>query len=479
MSRIRSTIKFRGRSLPKLTLATLLYFLFLTAQAQDHNDHHETPGAGDSLCFRNCFLGAHWEAHTRTFFMSTINEGALKDDYALASGAGIGLLTKPLYGFQAGVSGFFMYNLFSSDLAKPDPILGSGNRYETGLFDIQDPHNRNDLDRLEELYLRYNYSKSSLTFGKMILNTPFINSQDSRMRPTVEEGFWLSVAEWKRVGFSGGWISGISPRSTVKWFALHRSVGIYSEGVNKEGASSAYFNKIEGSSGLAMLNLSVQPATQLTVNVWNAYFENVTNTAMVELNTTQAKEKITWYQGLMFVHQDAVNHGGNADQHHTYMDEGAQSNVISLQLGAKAKKFNTSVNYTHITGDGRYLMPREWGKEQFYTVMQRERIEGFGNAHAFLLKSTYSPGLNVAATLGYGYTSLPDVKNYRLNKYGLPSYHQINFSTSYAFQHFLKGMHLRFLAVYKIKQGETYDDLRYVYNKVNMVNLNIIADFKI
>ncbi len=73
---------------------------------QDIEKHHLSLKVKDSTCLKDCFLQAHWEAHTRTFFMSTINEGKLKDDYALATGAGIGLLTKPIYGFQVGVSGF-------------------------------------------------------------------------------------------------------------------------------------------------------------------------------------------------------------------------------------------------------------------------------------------------------------------------------------------------------------------------------------
>jgi hypothetical protein len=42
--------------------------------------------------------------------------------------------------------------------------------------------------------------------------------------------------------------------------------------------------------------------------------------------------------------------------------------------------------------------------------------------------------------MGYGYYQLPDVKNYRLNKYGMPSYHHIALDAGYRFQHFLKGM---------------------------------------
>ena len=32
-------------------------------------------------------------------------------------------------------------------------------------------------------------------------------------------------------------------------------------------------------------------------------------------------------------------------------------------------------------------MPREWGKEPFYTFLPRERNEGLGNIHAFTVKA--------------------------------------------------------------------------------------------
>jgi hypothetical protein len=209
--------------------------------------------------------------------------------------------------------------------------------------------------------------------------------------------------------------------------------------------------------------------------------ENVMNTMMLEINTNfSTRKKNKFYQGILFIHQDALNNGGNYNAKKTYINKGAQSNVISFQIGIKNKKQNPSFNYTHITGDGRYLMPREWGKEPFYTFMPRERNEGFGNVHAFTIKTSFIfYNEKLKTSLGYGYFSLPDVKNYRLNKYGLPSYHQINAEASYTFSKFLKGMELKTLIAYKIKEGETYNNLKYIYNKVNMLNINFILDFKI
>jgi hypothetical protein len=59
------------------------------------------------------------------------------------------------------------------------------------LFDLEDPGNKANMDRLEELYLKYNFKKSEIIFGKQLINTPFINLQDGRMRPTGVEGLWF------------------------------------------------------------------------------------------------------------------------------------------------------------------------------------------------------------------------------------------------------------------------------------------------
>lgn len=448
--------------------------------AQDHNDHHISMKPKDSVCLKDCLLKAHWEAHSRTFAMSTFNEGNLKDDYALASGAGIGVLTRPLYGFQVGVSGFFMYNLMSSNIDELDPTTQQPNRYEVGLFDVENHSNHNDLDRLEELYVKYTLSKSSIMVGKVNLNTPFFNPQDGRMRPTLEEGVWLSMKESSKIGFNGGWIWDVSPRSTVKWFTLSESMGVYPSGVNSIGKKSEYEGNITGNSGMAVANVYFNPSRKLKINVWDGFLENVMNTALIEFNIEQEKQKFKLYEGLIYLHQDALNNGGNVNQNLSYTTKGAQSNVISAQVGLKNKKINTSVNYTHITGDGRYLMPREWGKEIFYTFLPRERNEGFGNVHAIMTKSTFSfLNSRLKTSIGYGYYHLPDPKDYRLNKYGMPSYQQINADASYVFGKFFKGLELRALVAWKLKQGEDYDNARFVYNKVNMVNFNFILDFRI
>ncbi|MCE3260428.1 MAG: hypothetical protein K0S12_2069, partial [Bacteroidetes bacterium] len=376
--------------------------------------------------------------------------------------------------------GFFTYNVVSSDLAKRDSLTDLPNRYEVGLFDLEDYDNKNDLDRLEELFLKYTFSKSSITVGKINLNTPFFNPQDGRMRPTLEEGVWLSVLESERITLSGGWIWDVSPRSTVRWFTVANSIGVYPVGVNTAGSKSLYAGQIEGNSGMGIVNLYIKPKEGIKFNLWNSFLENVMNTGMIEMKLEQKKDLYEVYENVLFVHQDALNNGGNADPLKTYMEEGGTSNAVSAQVGLAFKKVNASINYTHITGDGRYLMPREWGREPFYTFLPRERNEGLGNVHAFMGKIAFTDILpETGASLAYGYYQVPDVQNCRLNKYGLSSYHQVNLELHHMFGKVLKGLQLRALVAGKIGYGKTYGNLKYIYNKVDLLNFNLIADFKI
>lgn len=459
----------------------IIFFLFFNSLlifSQDNNETLITIKKKDSLSQKENKLKVDWEARSRSFFMSTLYDNNLKDDYAFATGVGLGGITRPFYGFQIGLSGFFTYNVFSSDLNKLDSITLLPNRYELGLFDITQPDKKKDLARLEELFLKYNLSKSSITVGKILLNTPFFNPQDGRMRPTFEEGAWLTINESNKFGFNGGWIWSVSPRSTTKWYRLQESMGLYSSGVNDQGKRSNYFGNVL-TQGMAIGNLYFQPTKNFKINILDGYLENIMNTAILEINNKQKlNEKINFYQGLIYMHQAAVNKGGNMDQTMTYIKKGAISNIISGQVGIKFSKVNTNLNYTHITGDGIYLMPREWGKEIFYTFLPRERNEGLGNVNAFCLKTVFTSN-KFKTSLGYGYYQLPDVKSYRLNKFGMPSYHQLNYDASYAFGKTLKGLEIRMLVVYKLLQGNIYNNLKYEYNKVNLVNFNFVIDYKI
>ena len=461
-----------------LVISLLLKSIFSTAQSHENDSIDSTHIEYKSL--EEWAKKSTWYFHSRSYFMNTINEGALKDDFTIAQGAGIGLRTAPLKGFQMGFSGYFIFNVFSSDLAAQDKTTGAMNRYEIGQYNVTNFKNQNNLSRFEDLFLKYTYKKSNLMVGRMEMNTPFINAQDGRMRPTFVEGLGLNLKKNEKFSFSASYVWRMMPRSTFQYYLFEDATGLYSQGLNTNGTKSDY-NKNIKTIGFFTSHLCFTPFKNFKINIWNGYFDNVMNTGIIEVkNEFKKNDHSSFYQALMYVRQDAVNYGGNENQNKTYIRKGAQSHSISGQFGFKNKKLNLNLNYTHITDDGRYLMPREWGRDPFYTFMSRERNEGSGGVDAISTNIIYQAiAQKLKLGIGYGYFKMPKVTDVRLNKYGMPAYHQVNISASYQFQKKFRGMELRMLAASKFKDGNEYLAPKYVYNKVNMVNLNLILDIKI
>jgi hypothetical protein len=459
-------------------LFLLLFSATLVAQHQEiHTPPHLWKGkksvAEDSTSLLFAFKHGKVHGNLRYFFMATENNGHLTDSYAHAAGGGLFYETGSFKGFQMGVGGYFIYNIASSDMSKIDPYTQTSSRYETSLFDLEDLTNKNDLDRLEELYLKYNFKKYHITAGKQLINTPFINLQDGRMRPTEVGGLYGEIFPGKKNKLEGGYLYEISPRGTVDWYGIGESIGIYPNGTNVNGTKGNYKGHIE-SNGVYLVGYTHQLPQGNSLKLWNVYVDNVFNTSMLQWDLKRG----AWVAGVQYTQQQAVNEGGNEDPSKTYFSPDQHSRVISTKVGYESGNWKTSLNYTRITAEGRYLMPREWGRDPFYTFMPRERNEGFGDVNAYVGKVNYAfPKAPLKASVSYGYFQLPDVKNYSLNKYGLPSYTQLNVDLSYEFTNFLEGLEIQALYVHKTNQGETYQNEKYIINKVNMSNYNLILNF--
>ncbi len=424
------------------------------------------------------FEQGHFHGSFRTFLMTTDNARHLSDYHALAAGGSLHFASSPWHGFSFGLGGVFNYNLASSDLGAKDSITGVVNRYEIGLFDVQNPKNRKNLDRIEELWLRYQWKKSLITIGQQSLQTPFVNYQDGRMRPTAESGAWLEISELKNTKIEGGYLWKISPRSTVEWFGVGESIGLYPKGLNPDGTGSGYPENLE-SMGIGMLGITRQWGKRTKIQVWDQYVENIFNTAFVQADHTHPlKNKHKLLFGLQLTHQDALSHGGHEEVSKTYFQKGGQSNVISAQTGWEHDSWQALAAYTRVTSDGRFLSPREWGREPFYTFMARERVEGSGDSHSITGRLNWqNKNKKLRFEGAYGHFYLPDVKNAALNKYAFPSFQQINLDARYAFGGMFEGLRVHFLYVWKGRLGEVYGNDKYVINRVDMSHFNLIFNY--
>lgn len=437
---------------------------FVTAQVQDE----------DSTTVVEAIKKGKLSGNLRSFTMATDNQKGLTDGFANALALSIKFETAKFYRFQLAIGATSIANLYSTDLEKTDPKTGQSNRYELGLFDVTNPAKKYNLNRLEELYLKYNFKLGDIKLGRQLINTSFINFQDGRMRPTAVEGAFATINVGKNSNIKAGLLWKMGPRSTLDFYSPGQSIGIYPAGVNSDGTKSVYKDQIK-SNAVAVLETQSMLSKSLSFTFSNVFTEHVFNTTLFQLDKTIAVNQYQFFLGLQAIKQLKLNDGGNRDQNLTYFSENHTGFTLGARIGVKNKSGGISLNYNRITAKSQYLFPREWGKDPFFTFMPRERNEGFGDVHAFNLKldkSFLENKLNANITAGYFH--LPDVKNYRLNKYGMPSYTQLNLDLKYN----LKNIDIEFLYTKKWNEGQTYNNEKFIINKVNMTNYNFIINYR-
>jgi hypothetical protein len=455
-------------------------FLLSVACAQ-HQELNEAPNlwgksfkTGDSSSLLHSFQAGSLHGNFRSFFSSNFNEG-ITPEYAQAVGGGIQFRSKTFHHLNVGMSGYFVHKVFSSDLTRPNPIINTYNRYELGLFDITNPAGSSQMNRLEELFVRYQKKQFNLTIGKQLMNTPFINLQDGRMRPTIVQGVSAeyTFGKWKLLG---SWINGFSPRSTFNWYSTGASIGLYSLGVNPDGTPSGYKNQLK-SSGILLISAEIKNKKNRQWQIWNQLTYNIFNSTLFQFDQLQDSSS-PFYYGIQLITQLPVNQGGHIDINKRYFPTDQFSLAFGGRIGKITGPWDNSINYTRITGHGRYLMPREWGRDPFFTFMMGERNEGLGDVHAISLKSKLSDAKNrFSWQNSAGYFDLPDVSQPALNKYGFPSYFQFNSDFRYTFSGIMRGWQAQLIYFYKYASGNTKHDPKYTINKVNMSHLNLILNF--
>ncbi len=470
----------------KALIGVCLWMSFALILRAQHQELDEQPASWkaksgqpvDSTCIRDAFRHGVAQGHFRYYFMGTDNAPGLKDYFANAAGGGLRFESAPFYGFQFAISGFYIFNLASSDLGAVDSTTGQKNRYEIGLFDLEDPYNHKDLDRLEELYLKYQYKGASVKLGRQLLNTPFVNLQDGRMRPTGAEGVYATVDASKKLKFEGGWLYAMSPRSTVRWYDVDESIGLYPMGTQPTGLPSQYKDNLQ-SKGIFMLSSTVKPAKGVKVQVADLFTENMFNAAFAQVDiAVPLKGETKLIGAAQGIRQDAVADGGNADPALTYIPRGSKAMTFGAKIGLKQPKWELSLNYNRITQHGRYLMPREWGRDPFFTFMPRERNEGLGDVHAVMAKFDRNfPKIRSKVGLSMGYYHLPAPNDFPMNKYGMPTYAQLNLDLRHTFHKMLQGLEAQVLIYGKYSDHDLLSNRRFEFNKVNMLGYNLILNY--
>ncbi|MCB2410687.1 OprD family porin [Hymenobacter lucidus] len=414
-----------------------------------------------------------FNAHARTLFMATRNRGAAPDYYAQGVGAGLRYESRAWHGLRVAVEGFFLKNLFSSALAAEPGRPES--RYELSLCDQEHPHHREILHQVEELWVRWQPRPGlQLTYSRQQLDTPLLNAQDSRLSPNFVQGLWLVARSGPATTVQGGWLTHVAPRSTDRWYSLGESVGRYSMGVASDSSRAEYLGHVS-THGLAVLGVRRTWGHCVTVQGWQYFADQLLATSLLETTVALLRPAGTWTASSLLLWQRSLAGSGDQPASERYLELNEQARALSIRLAYQHRTWQCSSQYTRLTAHGRYLFPREWGREPFYTTLPRERIEGAGDVHALGASVAWQKPHGPRLEAGYGYYNLS--REAQLNKYSLPDFHQLNLSVTHAFTGAADGLRVRTLLAAKWGADRAAYRPDRAVNKMDLQHLTVAVDY--
>ncbi|MCF4101111.1 OprD family porin [Gillisia sp. M10.2A] len=447
-----------------MSLKQLLYsFLFICSSQVSYSQN-------DTDTLKKHDLSGAW----RTYFMNTANNGNLKDFTALATGGNIKYEFALNKNLSFGIAGYTSINLGIQDLEIADAATNKLSRYEEGLFD------RTNLDHkflflLGELYVNYKFRKQEINLGRMKLNSPFVNGQDGRMIPTLVQGVWYKNAENKDIKLQAGIINEIAPRSTGEFYKLGESIGTYAVGRNPDESNSGYAGNTH-SNYMAIANTNVSFSKSIKAEMWNYFTHNISNTFYIKpaYNITRSsKLELEW------LHQNRVGDGGNKIDSLRYFSN-STADILGIKLQQEFPIATVSLSYNRIFSNGRFLFPREWGREFLFSFQKRERSEGSANNHALVMYIDKTVVLgktsNLKSILSVGHHWKASVLNPEDNKYAFPDYKQINLDLFFNSTK-LKNLKPELLLVSKFSNGDIPDNPNFIINKVDLFHVDFILNY--
>lgn len=418
------------------------------------------------------------DLHFRTFWMNTsYKERVFKEDYALGMSFNLGTILSYQKNWKLHLGYRSFANVASSDIWLPDPLTGQANRYELGLFDLLNTKDR-FFGKLETFSLEYARSRFGMKAGRMAINSDWINGQDGRLSPTAVEGFTIWIApdsNWK-VSF---WAIGrMSIRGSSEWLSVGNTVGIYPVGRSVSGKPAQYFGNTD-SNWLGILEIDRKLGKEVKLHFSNTTANNLFSTYWLSLEKNKKIKSSIWTFGFQTGFQHGNGNGGNSVPELRYKQPGDKNYALSGRLGWKNSKWITHLNYTHVGGKGRWLSPREWGKDAWYTFIPRERNEGFESVQAVVVYAEYGFQKIPLSVYGHlGFHQVSDLSDAASNKYNFPSYRQLNVGIKYKPKG-VKNLDFHLIGVSKTPLGLAKLTPVQVYNKVSLMHFNAILNWRL
>jgi hypothetical protein len=290
------------------------------------------------------------------------------------------------------------------------------------------------------------------------------------MKPFAHRGAWAHLNFDSKHEVNLGWLDGVSPRSTTEWFALDEAIGLFYNGFQPNGDIAEY-HEFYPSSGIGILNYNFR-RENFQLIFYDFFMDKVMNTIWTEIGYDLAD----FHFGIQYVYQNPFSYSEDLAYSHRYVQFKENGQVLSSQLSWENYGFNLALAYTHAFDSGRFLFPKELGRDRFFTSIPRSRLEGLGNIDVFTLKAEYhlpKPDLYLGVEMQQ--LQGPETGNFEFNKYNVDESFQVNSHLSYHAHGFLEGLSFDVLWIYK--KNKNYTDAQSIFNKSNFNQLNFVTNF--
>lgn len=440
-----------------------------------------------SLCLPICFLftvlqsfaqkdSSQWEntLSVTQRLMGTENKGELEDFSGTVSYAYLAseYRVKPWLKIGTRINALWHYGIPNID--KRDAITNSGPIFEGNLWNARNMSGHSEFE-LAAIYAEISWAENQLTVGHFLKETPLVNPEVWPLSNAFE-GVWYKRETSPQGQFQFGLISRIAPRFSGEFTGVGSSLGVGGIGVGYDGQPSGYRNNTN-SDYLAITNYQKHFSERVSLDIWNYYAENITNTVFLEANFRLPAENVNL--GFMSIYQSKVGNGGNEDPQLAY-----QRDDQALHLGFRAEKRVGQnifqVNFSRITNAGRILLPREWGLEPFYTFQRRTRVEGHAGVSSMMIKwqrnwSCRSGNWSVYSSVGRN--RMPDVTDFAKNKVTLPTHIHTDISIKYEPQQWLKGLSALFYSAYRFLDEDIDNNPQAIINRANFYHFDFILNY--
>lgn len=400
----------------------------------------------------------------RNFLMSTDNLKG-KDYWADALGGNLKFEYKPVKHISIGVSASYLSKVLSSDLDEKDLGSGKSSKWERELFDLSSPENAYAVSRLNQFYVQYQNGKSKLTIGKIPVEySPLINPSDGRMLPIEYGGLsWNFTSGKSQVDVA--LLNSVSMRSNSEWSKIKDAIGVLDNGFQPDGSKVDYLNK---SNALGATIFHYGRKFRLAdINFYNIHLDKILNTSWFQLGLNFPK----WDLGFIYSYQIPDSYQNRLKYSERYVQPDENGQVASFLLRYKIKKFAWEFAYSKAFDTGRFLFPKELGRDQFFTSLPRSRMEGFRNVDIIKATVLFHQG-KWSAHSDFSISSGASENDFKNNKYNTDDFFQWN---SFVAFRITNKLEVDLLYIFK-RNLQTTNPIA-VYQKTNYNQLNLITNY--